>query len=224
MVTGPAPPAVDPDRTSIIQRRYDRQAGTYDLREAPMELVASRWRRRLWALVPRESRVLEVGVGTGKNLRWYPPDVSVTAIDFSPKMLARAVLRARRGQVPVEVALMDAQALAFADGSFDAVVATFVFCSVPDPVLGLEEVRRVVRPGGRVLLLEHVRSGLPVVGRCMDWLNPLSVRLQGVNINRDTVSNTEKAGLPLTRADSLLLDIVKLIDVERVRERVPGAA
>jgi ubiquinone/menaquinone biosynthesis C-methylase UbiE len=79
-------------------------------------------------------------------------------------------------------------------------------------VLGLQEVRRVLRPDGRILLLEHVRSGLPLLGRLMDWLNPLSVRLQGANINRDTVGNVQKAGLHVRRVNNLLLDIVKLID------------
>lgn len=209
-----APPKVDSARTATIQRRYNRQASTYDLREALMEFMFSRWRRRLWGLVPPGSRVLEVGVGTGKNLRWYPPDVSVTAVDFSPKMLARAVRRARQRQVLVGLALMDAQAIACVGGSFDVAVATCVFCSVPDPVLGLEEVRRALRPGGRLLLLEHVRSGLPVLGCCMDWLNPVSLWLNGVNINRDTVSNVERAGFRLVEVDDLFLDIVKLIVAE----------
>ena len=213
MVVGKeAPPTGDASSTSIIQRRYNRQASSYDLREAMMEPFMGRWRRRLWRQISPGARVLEVGVGTGKNLRHYPPGVSVVAVDFSPKMLARAVRRAREHHHAVELALMDAQALAFADASFDVVVTTCVFCSVPNPVLGLEEVRRVLRANGRVLLLEHVRSRLPVLGRLMDWLNPVSLRLQGVNINRDTVGNVEQAGLCVRRVDNLLLDVVKLID------------
>lgn len=213
MVTTQAPPTRDSSpATAIAQRRYDRRAALYDLSDAPMELFMGRWRRRLWSRIPPGSRVLEIGVGTGKNMRWYPPGVSVVAIDFSPKMMARAVRRARRQQHDVALALMDAQALAFADGCFDAVVTACVFCSVPDPVLGLQEVRRVLRPEGKIVLLEHVRSRLPVLGRIMDWLNPLSVRLQGANINRDTVGNVEKAGLSARRVDNLFLDIVKLID------------
>ena len=212
VATNEAPTKSDSGVTATIQHRYDRQAALYDLREAPMELFIGRWRRRLWSQVPPGSRVLEVGVGTGKNMRHYPPGVSVTAVDFSPKMLARAVRRARRRHVDVQLALMDAQALAFRDGAFDVVVTTCVFCSVPDPVRGLREVARVLRPDGRVLLLEHMRSRLPVLGRCMDWLNPLSVWLQGVNINRDTLGNVEKAGLRARRADNLLLDVFKLID------------
>lgn len=218
MIANEAPPKGDPAVTSTIQRRYDRQAARYDLFEAPMELLMARWRRRLWRLVPPGSRVLEVGVGTGKNLRWYAPDVSVTAVDFSPQMLARAARRAQQRDVRPELALMDAQVLAFAGDSFDVAVATCVFCSVPDPVLGLKELRRVLRPDGQLLLLEHVRSGLPLLGRSMDLLNPVTLRISGTNINRETVRNVERAGFRLLEVDDLFLDIVKLI----VAGRVPG--
>ena len=212
VTTQVTPTSADSRATATAQRRYNRQAALYDLREAPMELFIGRWRRRLWSQVPPGSRVLEIGVGTGKNMRWYPPGVSVVAVDFSPRMLARAVRRARRQRIDVALALMDAQRMAFVDGSFDAVVTACVFCSVPDPVLGLQEVRRVLRPDGKIVLLEHVRSRLPILGRIMDWLNPVSVRLQGANINRDTVGNVEKAGLSARHVDNLFLDIVKLID------------
>jgi len=206
------PPPAEARATAAAQRRYNRQAAFFDLSEVPVEPLFGRWRRRLWSQIPPGSRVLEIGVGTGKNMRWYPPGVSVVAVDFSPRMLSRAVRRARRKGFDVQLAMMDAQGLALADASFDAVVATCVFCSVPDPVLGLQEVRRVLRPDGRILLLEHVRSRLPILGRLMDWLNPLSLRLQGVNINRDTVRNVQEAGLHIRRVNNLLLDIFKLID------------
>ena len=213
-----APPSkANGKTTAAIQRRYQRQAVIYDLVEGPAELLLNRWRRRFWGLVPADSRVLEIGVGTGKNLRWHPPQVSVTAVDFSPRMLARATRRTPRPDARPGFALMDAQTLAFADASFDVVVATFVFCSVPDPILGLQEARRALQPNGRLLLLEHVRSGLPVVGRGMDLLNPLTVRLQGVNVNRDTVDNVRQAGFRILEVDNLFLDIVKLIVAEPAR-------
>ena len=101
VTTQVTPTSADSRATATAQRRYDRQAALYDLREAPMELFIGRWRRRLWKQIPPGSRVLEIGVGTGKNMRWYPPGVSVVAVDFSPRMLARAVRRARRKQTEV---------------------------------------------------------------------------------------------------------------------------
>lgn len=169
------------------------------------------WRQRLWSLV-KGPKVLEVGVGTGKNLPYYPPGIEIIAIDLTPGMLARARKRAQKIGLDLDLRLGDVQDLEFPDESFDAVVATFVFCSVPDPVLGLKEVRRVLKPGGQVLLLEHVRSERPVLGRLMDLLNPLVVRLMGPNINRRTVDNVQRAGLKVERVESLGMgDIFKLI-------------
>ena len=179
-------PNIDWRAAKATQRRYDRQALGYDLKDAPMELFARALRRQLWGRIDG-GRVLEVGVGTGRNLPYHPPQGGVTAIDISPKLLAKAARKARKKGQPVELGLMDAQRLAFADGSFDSAATTFVFCSVPDPLVGLAEVRRVLKPGGRFLLLEHVRSKNRVLGWLMDRLNPIAVRLSGANINRDTV-------------------------------------
>lgn len=142
-------------------------------------------------------RLLEVGVGTGKNLWYYPEGVEAVAVDISEKMLERAWRRAQKLKKPVELLPMDAQALAFPDESFDVVVATFVFCSVPDPVLGLREIRRVLKPHGRVILLEHMRPRSERLGKLFDFFNPLAVRLTGANINRRTVENVRRAGLAI---------------------------
>src|SRR3990170_4250057 len=183
------------EATSLTQKRYDRQAGLFDFWEAPIEALAfKRLRKRLWSEV-HGARILEVGVGTGKNLSHHPEGSRRVAIDLSPGMLRHAVRegdRVGRGAGPV---LADAQRLPFRDGAFDAGAATFVFCSVPDPVAGLQEMNRVIRGGGRVHLLEHVRASNPLIGRLMDLLNPLWVRLTGANINRDTVGNVSRAGL-----------------------------
>jgi len=196
--------------TARARARYDRIARIYDLIESTIEgRQFSPWRRQLWAEVQGPS-VLEVGVGTGKNLPYYPKGIQVTAVDFSPRMLERARRRAEREGIRVDLRLMDAQHLELPDDSFDSVVATFVFCSVPDPIQGLRELRRVSKSEGRVLLLEHVRPG-GVAGNVADLLNPLVVRIMGANINRRTVENVRRAGLQIERVDDLWRDIVKLI-------------
>ena len=197
--------------TKQTQKRYDRQAGLFDVMEAPIELIAFKpLRKRLWSEV-HGARVLEVGVGTGKNLPYHPQSARSVAVDLSPRMLRRAASRARRLEHDVDLVLADAQHLPFRDGAFDAAAATFVFCSVPDPVMGLGEVRRVLRDEGQVHLLEHVRAGNRVVGRLMDLINPVAVRLMGANINRDTVGNVARAGIAAGSVESRGLGIVKLI-------------
>lgn len=194
----------------FVRERYNRIAPFYDLLEYPMErLLFHRLRRLVWQHA--QGKILEVGVGTGRNIAFYPPGAHVTAIDISPAMLARAERRARQLERPVELLLMDVQHMTFADASFDTVLATFVFCSVPDPVVGLKEVKRVCRPDGQVVLLEHVRSEHPVWGKLMDCLNPLAVRLIGDNINRRTVDNVKLAGLQLRRVEDVAGPLVKLI-------------
>ena len=196
------------------RRRYDRLASFYDLLEAPVERFRfASWRARLRDRILGD-RALEVGVGTGKNLPYYPRDVEVTAIDLSPRMLERAQRRASVLGLEVELREMDVQDLAFPDHVFDTVFATFVFCSVPDPVLGLRELRRVCKPGGRLLLLEHMRPGNPILGLLFDLLNPMVVRMMGANINRRTMDNIRRAGWRIRVEERLSSDIVWWIEAE----------
>ncbi|MHB1005986.1 MAG: class I SAM-dependent methyltransferase [Chloroflexota bacterium] len=198
------------DLTRATRARYDRIARFYDLMEAGTEKGSmAGWRAKLWSLVVGP-RVLEVGVGTGKNIPSYPTEMLVTGVDFSPRMLERARQRAAAQGKSVDLRLMDAQRLEFPDDSFDTTLATCVFCSVPDPVLGLRELRRVTRPKGRILLLEHVRPG-GVLGDVADLANPLVVRVMGANINRRTLENIRQARIDIQSVESLWLDIVKLV-------------
>jgi ubiquinone/menaquinone biosynthesis C-methylase UbiE len=139
--------------TEKIKKRYNRTAIFYDMMD---RMIPTDLRRK--ALSEAGGKVLEVGVGTRKNLQYYPADCEVTGIDFSPGMLAKAREKVQLAKVPVTLLEMDAENMDFADNMFDTVVATCVFCSVPHPVEGLKEVRRVCKPEGKIILLEHVRS------------------------------------------------------------------
>lgn len=206
----------DPRATEATRRRYQRIAPLYNLMEILPERHYGPWRERLWSMV-EGPEILEVGVGTGKNMDYYRAGWKITAIDLTPGMLERASHYAAQRSLEVELHLMDVQALAFPDASFDTVIATCVFCSVPDPLLGLYEVLRVTRPGGKVLLMEHVRSEKRLVGALMDIINPIVLQMMGPNINRRTVDNVDRAGLRIESIENIGFgDIFKLIVARRV--------
>lgn len=181
----------------------------YDILEWPMEMMVSGWRERLMS--GAQGKVLEVGVGTGKNIPYYPDDADVTGIDFSEKMIEKAKKKSNERD-NVKVLLMDAEKMLFEDNLFDTVITSCVFCSVPDPVRGLEEIRRVCKSGGKILMLEHVRSDKKIVGKMMDVINTIPLHIYGANINRRTYDNLLKAGFRKDdiRVECLWSDIVLL--------------
>ena len=194
-----------------IADKYDRIAGLYD---AVDWFIPSRWRRQAAAMVC--GRVLEVGVGTGLNLPYYTDRCSgVLGIDISTGMLAKARERIPLCRVPVQLEVMDIQDLPLDSVSFDCVLAAFVFCTVPDPAAGLRECHRVLKPGGRLILLEHTGSESKLLRPLMDSLNPLAVRLMGDHINRDTAKEAVNAGFNVTGEKHFLGDIVRLIGAIR---------
>jgi ubiquinone/menaquinone biosynthesis C-methylase UbiE len=141
-------------------------------------------------------------VGTGRNLKYYPTGCSVIGVDNSEGMLEKARKKAR-GMKNITLLLMDAEHLEFPDNSFDYVVTTFVLCSVPDPVKALKEIRRVLKPSGELIALEHMRSSNPFIAHIEDLINPIMFSLIGVNMNRNTVKNIGKAGFTIKEAKNL---------------------
>lgn len=204
------------DINDKIRSRYDRVSGVYDIFEQPMEMMAlKRYRQEIMKSLT--GKVLEVGVGTGKNIPFYPEGMDITAIDFSNKMLERARTKADMLNRKVDFHLMDAQSMEFEDNTFDCVFTTCVFCSVPDPVKGLKEIRRVCKPNGRIIMLEHVRSEKKIIGTLMDLINPMVVDLYGANINRRTIDNIKAAGFLNIEEINLMGDIVKKIELQNIK-------
>jgi phosphatidylethanolamine/phosphatidyl-N-methylethanolamine N-methyltransferase len=198
---------------------YDRLAAYYDRTFAPFEKrFLSRLRAQTLAELPKESRVLEVGAGTGLNFPFYPRGVSGAASELSGEMLKIAGGKNR----PASIHLLQSSAeqLPFSPDSFDAAFATLVFCSVTSPRDAFLELRRVVRPGGTIVLLEHVRpNGL--LGYFFDALNLLTVALFEDHFNRRTAQEASRAGLKLLRVERRALGIINII-VCRVEKRDEG--
>jgi ubiquinone/menaquinone biosynthesis C-methylase UbiE len=163
-------------------------------------------RRRLCSRA--SGRTLELAIGTGLNLPFYPGGVRLTGVDLSPAMLAVAKQRSRKLGIDAELLVGDAHALDFPDDSFDTVISTLFFSSVPDPRRAAAEVLRVLKPGGRLLLLDHVRSPImPVrlVERLLD--RPLR-RFSGCNLMRDPLDYLGAVGFVVDRCDRFRWGIV----------------
>jgi len=189
-----------PSETARVRRIYDAVASHYDaaIRIAEAILFAD---GRHWVAEQARGRVLEMAVGTGSNFPSYPPGVRITGVDLSPAMLAIARGRARDLDRDVALSVGDAQDLAFPDASFDTVVATLALCSIPDDHRALLEAQRVLRRGGQLLLLEHVRSSNMAVQVIQCVLNPLAVYLQTDHLLRDPLDYLERAGFVLDRVE-----------------------
>ena len=192
-----------------VKRSYERIAWLYDFYDAPMNHFGG-WARRRRLVMKAGGSILEVGIGTGANLELFAPDANITGIDIAERMLARARRRAARLGRRVRLLEGDVERLPFPGGTFDTVLATCVFCSVADPIQGLREVRRVVKPEGRILLLEHVRPENPFLGWLSDRISPLTRRLMGPELNRKTEENVIRSGLQVSaiRREGIWREIV----------------
>lgn len=161
-----------------------------------------------------EGRVLFVAVGPGIDIRHFPPGREIVAIDFSAEMLRRAAERRTNYKGKLCLVRADALKLCFPDAAFDTVVTSCTMCSVPDPVRAFREVHRVLRPGGKLLMFEHVRSRNAVLGVTLDLMTLWSRQL-GTEMNRDTLGNAVAAGFRITRIDSVFVDIILSIHAEK---------
>jgi ubiquinone/menaquinone biosynthesis C-methylase UbiE len=208
--------SVEDKATGVARKRWNRTAVFYDLMLALMERFRiGKGRALLWSKV-ESSRVLEIGVGTGKNFPFYPVDADITAVDFSEKMLERAKDRAGRQKVEVDLRQMDIQNLEFEDNTFDTVAGTLVFCSVPDQIRGIREVERVCKPGGKVILLENDFSSFPVLGWFVKLANPLLLRMIGADFSRHPEENVAKSDLAVEQVTDLGRGLWKLIEARKI--------
>ena len=197
---------------AATRAKWDRAAGTFDL----MSSRGPEWR---WGPAKREffsamhGRVLFLAVGTGLDIPFFPTGLEITGIDISPRMLEKARDRADAYQGRLELLEMDVHDLDFDAGRFDQVFTSCTFCSVPDPVGGLESLRRVLKPRGELRMFEHTGSRWFPFSMMMHLMTPLS-RQVGPEMNRPTVENVRRAGFQIREVKHIYLDVVKTITAE----------
>jgi ubiquinone/menaquinone biosynthesis C-methylase UbiE len=197
--------------TSPLER-YQRIAPFYDLLDLPFEYRRYRTIRPL-LFENLSGRILDAGVGTGRNFPFYPRGAQVMGIDLSPAMLARASRRLPIAAAPVELRRMDVTALDFQDGYFDAAVASFLFCVLPDDaqVPALKEIARVVKPGGAIRLLEYTRPSDPLRRAITRLWEPWVNWAYGAGFDRNTEAHVREAGLDVVEVRFVVGDLIKMI-------------
>ena len=200
--------------TDAVRGFYDRAASGYDgaIRLFERLLLGN---ARAWAASQAHGQVLEIGVGTGRNLAYYPAQVQLVGVDLSPAMLAIARRRAQQLGRPVDLRPADAEHLPFADASFDTMLATLVLCSVPDERRAIAEAARVLRPGGRLVLVEHVRSPRLAVRLVQRALDPLMVRFEHDHLLRDPVDVLASAGFAVEMCERAKWGIVERLVAQK---------
>lgn len=186
------------------KRKYDIYSAFYNIVEWPMELLMfRRWRKRIISKL--EGNILEVGVGTGKNLKYYTKNAKVTGIDLSKGMLGKAKKEAARLGKDFKLLQMDAQGLKLKAKSFDYVVCTFILCSVPEPAKAIKEMSRVCKPKGKIVMLEHVLSNIWIVKLFQRIVSPITEFLLGTSLVRDTPKTIKSTGLKIIYEKNLAM-------------------
>ena len=204
--------------TERVRKIQDKTAPSYDRRISFFERVLFEGGRE-WVCAQAEGEVLEIAAGTARNLAFYPSGVDLTAIELSPEMLAIGQKRAEALGYPADLRVGDAQELEFPDDCFDTVVCTLALCTIPDPRRAVAEARRVLRPGGRLLLLEHVRSPVAAVRAVQRLIEPLSVRFEGDHLTREPLEFLNAEGFVIEQLERSKWGIV-----ERVAAQKPETA
>jgi ubiquinone/menaquinone biosynthesis C-methylase UbiE len=204
--------------TERVRQIQDKGAPHYDRGMGFFERILFAGGRE-WACSQASGDVLEVAIGTGRNLPYYPADVRLTGIELSPQMLDIARRRAVELGRAVDLQIADAQALEFEAHSFDTVIITFGLCTIPDDRAAVAEAHRVMRPGGRLVLLEHVRSTSPRLRAVQRALDSISVRFAADHLVRDPLDHLGNLGFEIESVQRSKRGIV-----ERVVARKPASA
>lgn len=200
--------------TDRIRRIYEKEAPKFDR-------SMSRWDRilfagnREWVCSQAGGDVLEIAIGTARNLQFYPEGIRLTGIELSPAMLEIACQRARDLGREVDLRLGDAEALEFADESFDTVICTYSLCTIPDERAAVREAKRVLRPGGKFICAEHVRSPNGVVHAVERAIEPLAIRFGGDHLTREPLEHLEAEGFVVETVERSKLGIVELVRARR---------
>jgi ubiquinone/menaquinone biosynthesis C-methylase UbiE len=191
------------------RRAWDKQATRYDKQIGWWERRLFGQDNRAWACGRAKGDVLEVAIGTGLNLPFYDPDLKVTGIDLSPAMLDIARKRAVDVDRDVDLREGDAHSLAFGDESFDTVICTFSLCNIPDLHQAVAEMRRVLRPGGRLVLVDHIRSSVKPIYWLQKGIEVISVRIDGDRMTRRPADVVERSGFEIVERDRFRWGIVE---------------
>jgi ubiquinone/menaquinone biosynthesis C-methylase UbiE len=202
----------------VRRRAYARDAPVYDKQMGIFERWIFGADHRRWACSRAVGNTLEVAVGTGLNLPHYPPSVRLTAIDLSPEMLDLARARARAVDRAVALQEADAQDLPFQDRSFDSAVCTYSLCNVPDEARTLVEMKRVLKPGGRLILVDHVRSTIKVLYWLQRLIEVVSGRAEGEYMTRRPFDHVRALGFVIQEHDRQRAGVVERLVAVKPRQ------